>query len=209
MYNGYMTYMIKGKAVGNDPASIERTESYMEFFNRVGGSPENIKVVPNFITQEEIGYLLNNIESRPSITFVSQKDHKGNALTYMTKYDGVLDTYGIVDRCMEEISKSYGIEKEKMVVKQETLSVVKWTEGSYLEMHVDDLGYVTDNHLPVHIYLNDDYEGGEIKFETHNISLKPNVGEFIVFPGNVHYPHEVTKVLSGVRYTLPIWFSIV
>lgn len=209
VYNGYMTYMINGKAVGNDPASIERNESYLEFFNRVGNSPENIKVVPNFIAQEEVDYLLRNIETRPSITFVSQKDHHGNALTHMTKYNGVLDTYRIVQRCIEEISKSYGIEKERLVVKQDTLSVVKWTEGTYLDLHVDDLGYVTDNHLPVHIYLNDEYEGGEIKFETHNLSFKPNVGEFIVFPGNMHYPHEVTKVLSGVRYTLPIWFTIV
>lgn len=209
VYNGYMTYMINGKAVGNDPASIERNESYLEFFNRVGDSPENIKVVPNFITKEEVDYLLRNIEERPSITFVSQKDHEGNALTHMTKYNGVLDTYNIIDRCIEEISKSYGIAKEKIQVKQDTLSVVKWTEGTYLDLHVDDLGYVTDNHLPVHIYLNDAYEGGEIKFATHNLSFKPNVGEFIVFPGNMHYPHEVTKVLSGIRYTLPIWFTIV
>jgi predicted 2-oxoglutarate/Fe(II)-dependent dioxygenase YbiX len=76
-------------------------------------------------------------------------------------------------------------------------------------LHVDDLGYVTDNHLPVLIYLNNDYEGGEIKFELHNLSIKPNPGDFIVFPGNLHYPHEVTEVVSGIRYTLPIWFTIV
>jgi acyl-CoA synthetase (AMP-forming)/AMP-acid ligase II len=204
-----MTYMVNGKAVGNDPASIERNDSYLEFFYRIGDSPENIKVVQNFITKEEIDYLLNNIETRPSITFVSQKDHDGNALTHMTKYNGILDTYRIVERCIEAISDAYGIAKEKIQVKQDTLSVVKWTEGTYLDLHVDDLGYVTDNHLPVHIYLNDNYEGGEIKFATHDLSFKPNVGEFIVFPGNMHYPHEVTKVLSGVRYTLPIWFTIV
>ncbi len=209
VYNGYMTYMVNGRAVGNDPASIERNDSYLEFFHRIGNSPENIKVVPNFITQEEVDYLLNNIETRPSITFVSQKDHDGNALTHMTKYNGILDTYRIVERCIEAISDAYGIAKEKIQVKQDTLSVVKWTEGTYLDLHVDDLGYVTDNHLPVHIYLNDNYEGGEIKFETHNLSFKPHVGEFIVFPGNMHYPHEVTKVISGVRYTLPIWFTIV
>ena len=201
--------MVNGKAVGNDPASIERNDSYLEFFYRIGDSPENIKVVQNFITKEEIDYLLNNIETRPSITFVSQKDHDGNALTHMTKYNGILDTYRIVERCIEAISDAYGIAKEKIQVKQDTLSVVKWTEGTYLDLHVDDLGYVTDNHLPVHIYLNDNYEGGEIKFATHDLSFKPNVGEFIVFPGNMHYPHEVTKVLSGVRYTLPIWFTIV
>ena len=75
-------------------------------------------------------------------------------------------------------------------------------------MHVDDLGYVTDNHLPTLIYLNDDYEGGELGFATHNLIIKPKKGDLIIFPGNMHYAHEVFEVLSGTRYTLPIWFTI-
>jgi hypothetical protein len=204
-----MAYIVNGKSVGNDPESIDRDDSYKEFFNRVGNSSENIKFVPNFLTKEEVEYALFNIEKRPFISFVSQKDHNQNPLTYMHKYNGIPDIYDIVERCKEEISKTYGIEKEKVIVKQDSLSVVRWTEGTYLNLHVDDLGYVTDNHLPVVIYLNNDYEGGEIRFETHGLSFKPNAGDFIVFPGNMHYPHEVTKILSGTRYTLPVWFSII
>lgn len=201
--------MVNGKPVGNDPASIERNESYLEFFYRVGNSAENIKVVPNFLSKEEIEYLMSDIENRPHISFVSQKDNEGNPLTYMHQYNGIKDINKIIERCKEQISNFYGIAKEKVQEKEPHLSVVKWTEGTYLNLHIDDLGYVTDNHLPVLIYLNNDYEGGEIKFETHNISIKPNPGDFVVFPGNLNYPHEVTKVLFGVRYTLPIWFTIV
>lgn len=204
-----MPYIVNGIPVGNDPPSIARNESYMEFFHRVGNSAENIKVIPNFLKKEEIEYLLDDIENRNCTSFVSQKDNEGNAITYMHQYSGVKDINNIIERCREQISKSYGIEKEKIRPKEPHLSVVKWTEGTYLKLHVDDLGYVTDNHLPVLIYLNDAYEGGEISFELHNISIKPNVGDFIVFPGNLHYPHEVKEVLSGIRYTLPIWFTIV
>lgn len=201
--------MVNGKPVGNDPASIERNESYLEFFHRLGNSVENIKTVPNFLSKEELEYLMYDIETRPHISFVSQKDNEGNPLTYMHQYSGIKDINNIIGRCKDQISDFYGIEKEKIQEKEPHLSVVKWTEGTYLNLHVDDLGYVTDNHLPVLIYLNSDYEGGEIRFEAHNLSIKPNVGDFIVFPGNLHYPHEVTKVLSGIRYTLPIWFTIV
>lgn len=204
-----MAYIVNDIPVGNDPQSIERNQSYLEFFHKIGNSSENIKIVPNFLTKEEIEYLMLNIETRPHNSFVSQKDNDGNALTYMHQYNGVNDIHNIIERCKDQICKSYGIEKETIRAKEKHLNVVKWTEGTYLKLHVDDLGYVTDNHLPVLIYLNDDYEGGEIKFETHNLSIKPNVGDFIVFPGNLHYPHEVTKVMSGVRYTLPIWFTIV
>lgn len=209
VYNGCMSYIVNGKPVGNDPASIERNDSYLEFFDRVGNSAENIKIVPNFLTKDEIEYLMVDLDKRPFMSFVSQKDHNGEALTYMHQYHGVNDIHRVIDRCKDQISKAYGIDKEKIKAKEQHLNVVKWTEGTYLNLHVDDLGYVTDNHLPVLIYLNDDYEGGEIRFETHNLSIKPNLGDFIVFPGNLYYPHEVTKVLSGVRYTLPIWFTIV
>lgn len=209
VYNSYMAYIVNGIPVGNDPPSIERNDSYMEFFHRIGNSADNIKVIPNFLTKEEIDYLMSDLETRPSISFVSQKDHEGNPLTYMHQFNGVKDITNIIGKCRDQICELYGIEKERIRAKEPHLSVVKWTEGTYLKLHVDDLGYVTDNHLPVLIYLNNDYEGGEIKFEMHNLSIKPNVGDFIVFPGNLHYPHEVTKVLSGTRYTLPIWFTIV
>lgn len=200
--------MVNGKAVGNDPSTIERTESYVEFFNKVGDSTENIKFIPNFLTKKEIDYIMHDIDKRTFISFVSQKDHNGDALTHMHKYNGIVDIYDIVNRCKETISSIYGIQKEKIKEKQKELSVVKWDAGTYLNLHVDDLGYVTDNHLPVHIYLNDDYEGGEISFPTHGLAVKPKAGDFNVFPGNMHYAHEVTKVLSGTRYTLPIWFTI-
>ena len=113
------------------------------------------------------------------------------------------------ERCKFKDIKAYKIEDIKIVEKEDFLGVVHWETGSYLNVHVDDLGYVTENHLPIIIYLNDNYEGGEIKFETHDLSIKPNTGDLVVFPGNMHYAHEVTKVLSGDRYTLPIWFTVV
>ena len=179
-----MAYVVNGKPVGNDPPSIERNHSYMKFFHEVGNSVENIKIIPNFLTKEEIEYLMSDINTRQHISFVSQKDNDGNALTYIHQYNGLKDIYKIIERCKDQICKSYGIEKEKIRAKEQHLNVVKWVEGTYLDLHVDDLGYVTDNHLPVLIYLNDSYDCGEIKFETHNLSLKPNVVDYIVFPGN-------------------------
>ncbi len=80
--------------------------------------------------------------------------------------------------------------------------------GTELKVHHDQ-GYDMTLLRAVIIYLNDDYEGGEVGFPTHNLLIKPKVGDFNVFPGNMHYAHEVKKVLSGTRYTLPIWFTIV
>lgn len=204
-----MSYIVNNKPVGNHPDSIERTESYHKFLNKLGNSTSNIITIPSFLKEEEVSYLMEGLEDRHSHRFVSQKGPNGEPLTYMRKYDGLNDKYNLIGRVKNEIEKAYNLEDIKIVEKEDFLGVVHWETGSYLNTHVDDLGYVTENHLPIIIYLNDDYEGGEINFETHDICIKPKTGDLVIFPGNMHYAHEVKRIVSGDRYTLPIWFTIV
>jgi hypothetical protein len=201
-----MGYIVNNIPVGQDPGEIERSSRYNEFFEKVGNSPENIKFVNNFISEEEIEYIFTSLSDAREQKWPSQKDNDGNVINWMYSYT-VKDKDNIIDRVKQEVLKAYNFEHIKP--KEDALNVVKWVEGSKLILHVDDLGYVTDNHIATLIYLNDDYEGGEIAFATHDFNLKPKSADLIIFPGNMHYAHEVKEVLSGTRYTLSIWFTIV
>jgi predicted 2-oxoglutarate/Fe(II)-dependent dioxygenase YbiX len=48
------------------------------------------------------------------------------------------------------------------------------------------------------MYLNDDYDGGEISFPGLGFTYRPIAGDILLFKGNI--PHEVFPVKSGVRY---------
>jgi Rps23 Pro-64 3,4-dihydroxylase Tpa1-like proline 4-hydroxylase len=202
-----MPYIVNDIPVGNDPSEINRTPSYVEFFEKIGDSADNIKVIPNFLSEEEIKYLLSHVDERRRMSFVSQKDNDGKPVAWMHNYEGIIDRDNIFERVLAEVKTLYGYTN---ITKKNTdrLNIARWDKGTKLTLHVDDLGYVTDNHLPTLVYLNDDYEGGELNFPTHGVTIKPKVGDLIIFPGNMHYAHEVKEVLSGVRYTLPIWFTI-
>lgn len=71
----------------------------------------------------------------------------------------------------------------------------------------------SDNTMPEHgncnftgvIYLNDDYEGGEIFFPEKYVKLKPKALSAVAFNGD--YYHGVRPVLSGIRYILAIGFT--
>ena len=54
--------------------------------------------------------------------------------------------------------------------------------------------------------LNDDYEGGEFAFFDRGLTYKIEKGSCIMFPSNFMYPHEVTPVTSGTRYSIVTWF---
>lgn len=52
------------------------------------------------------------------------------------------------------------------------------------------------------LYLNDDFEGGELYFPNLDISLKPKARQLVIFPGGHEYVHGVKTVTSGFRYVL-------
>ena len=54
------------------------------------------------------------------------------------------------------------------------------------------------------MYINDDYDGGEIcfKINDHFISHKPSKGDVIVFPSTRPYLHGVRKNYNGERYMI-------
>lgn len=53
------------------------------------------------------------------------------------------------------------------------------------------------------LYLNDDFEGGELEFYNFPIKLKPKAGTLAVIPGGDKYRHRVNKVLGpNSRHTL-------
>lgn len=89
--------------------------------------------------------------------------------------------------------------------------LVKWGSGAMLEAHTDGPNKEKPPIITVGalIYLNDDYEGGELKFPEYDIIIKPKFGDLVIFP--CHYLHEV-GVVSGenkFRYTLPLFYTFV
>ncbi len=58
------------------------------------------------------------------------------------------------------------------------------------------------------IYLNDDYEGGELYFPQHNgFEIKPKKGTMLIFSGTIDNMHGIKEVTSGTRYTHVTFWS--
>jgi hypothetical protein len=54
----------------------------------------------------------------------------------------------------------------------------------------------------ISIYLNDDYDGGVLKFKYKDYSIKPEAGMLINIPLYKEFTHGITKVTNGNRHTL-------
>lgn len=56
--------------------------------------------------------------------------------------------------------------------------------------------------VAANLYLNDDFDGGELYFPTRNLVIKPKARQLILFPGGHEYAHGVKKITRGNRDVL-------
>ena len=88
----------------------------------------------------------------------------------------------------------------------------KYDETTQMKLHCDHIHSMFDGNrkgipaLSLLGCLNDDYEGGELIFwDDTEIELKG--GSLLIFPSNFMYPHEITDVTEGTRYSIVTWFT--
>jgi len=84
----------------------------------------------------------------------------------------------------------------------------KWEPGAYARMHSDNTdehgnsGAFTRSRYAGFLYLNDDFEGGLLRFPNQNLEIEPKAGMLAVFDGGFNNMHEVSLITKGVRYTI-------
>lgn len=97
--------------------------------------------------------------------------------------------------------KRYGIAEELW---HEGYNMLKYRGGEEYKAHYDG-GTSTRRQVSAIIYLNNDYEGGEVEFVNFKIKIKPEPGMMLIFPSNYPYSHIAHPVKSGVKYALVTW----
>jgi hypothetical protein len=81
-------------------------------------------------------------------------------------------------------------------------------DGVQLVSHHDQNTDESIKHAAV-IYINDDYNGGEIFWAKKNFEMKPAPGDLLLFGGDPEWEHGVRFVTEGpMRYVLPGFIKI-
>ena len=79
-----------------------------------------------------------------------------------------------------------------------------WTKELALEFAKD----FHTKHYSEMLYLNDNFEGGDLYFPQHNnFTLRPEPGLLAIFQGNDNNFHGVTTVTNGIRYNISFFFT--
>jgi hypothetical protein len=131
--------------------------------------------------------------------------------------------FNLINQVKDKLEYKYG---QRLVCDPQIWGRI-WSIGDFQTMHSDSEYNNSElsleiNHSDPHwhghmprflsdysslVYLNDDYEGGEIVFPEYDLAIKPKAGEVVTFPTNAMYLHAVNHVKSGTRYNIVLkWF---
>lgn len=85
------------------------------------------------------------------------------------------------------------------------IDITKWPSGCEQRVHIDVNKPGTA--FTAIFYLNDNFAGGNTFFHGKQPKeVQPARDSMVAFSGRA-IPHGVRKVLSGSRYTMPMWFG--
>jgi hypothetical protein len=115
------------------------------------------------------------------------------------------EIYEKLKYCVDDYASYWGIN----VVYYEAFNFVKYEgEGSHFNIHADH-GPVYNCTVSAVVYINDDYEGGDLKFpRMDNLVYKPKVGDIVLCPSNYIYEHASLPIKSGTKYCVVVMTDI-
>lgn len=98
------------------------------------------------------------------------------------------------------------------LTEDEGYAVLRYNGGGYYKAHIDyssqSMGVSPAWRVVTGlIYLNDDYEGGEVEFPRQKVKVKPTRGGIIFFPSIFTHPHSSLPIKKGTKYCIVTWWK--
>jgi hypothetical protein len=178
---------------------------------------EDLVVYEDFLTPEQSQKVIEAIEKQ-----AASEKLLWNPISFYESYSSVLpqdndpelEEVGLEPTIFSDIKK--GIidavasvhNLDPKIIVQIGYHTQKWEPGAYARIHSDNTdehgnsGPFTRSRYAAFLYLNDDFEGGLLRFPDRDVEIQPKVGMLAAFDGGFKNMHEVTMITKGVRYTL-------
>lgn len=181
-------------------------------FEALGQSEENIVIINNFLSEEVLTILDNFIKEKT--------DEMTNDFSYLSKKNfkdenpEVFKIFADLEKKLPNYINGY-LKKFNIQVGEKPLFNMTFASripNTKMEEHFDYMPAEASNgnplaHMTSLIYINDDYDGGELFFPTQNLTYKPELGSLVIFPSN--YLHGVLECFGNSRHSVLACYTFV
>tara|TARA_B100000214_G_scaffold5112_1_gene3815 strand:+ start:8251 stop:9594 length:1344 start_codon:yes stop_codon:yes gene_type:complete len=174
---------------------------------------QDISITPDFITQDQVKFLENfcrNIKEWDRCEGIWD-DRGVSAMTDKVPLTIQLAVHTLFRKIEYKIKEFYNLDE----IYVDTIGFTRWRPGDKQSPHADgeEVDGSAHRNYPWRkfgciLYLNDDYEGGELYLPQYGIQMRPKPGTLAFFPGNAKYLHGVKPVQEGpIRYNIASFWT--
>jgi hypothetical protein len=177
----------------------------------------DIVIYENFLTEEECAKLIQILDKQADNSKITW-----TPISFYESYSSILPKDGdeeiieagldpdifskIKEGIINAVASVHNLDPKTIV--QIGYHTQKWEPGAFARVHSDNTdeegnsGPFERSRYAAFLYLNDDFDGGMLRFPDHDLSIKPKTGLLAAFDGGHSNMHEVTLITKGIRYTL-------
>jgi hypothetical protein len=179
---------------------------------------DNIFYIENFISKKDLVTLNNAIKSDSHIEDYGHLSHT-SLIIEESNITSIWNAY------LSKLDDFFNNETETLIRPYtDFVSLIKYrnfdfssndvpedlaNSGYIMPPHSDDISYDLSEKdfnerksfvsKGIVIFINDDFEGGEVVYVNKDISIKPKAGTLVCHPGTKEYSHAVNKFYNGDR----------
>jgi hypothetical protein len=161
-----------------------------------------IEVIQNVLSESEIQFLMDDLNP------------KQNCSVFVESNDGAEYGYSLrkLDCTKHPVIKQILPKLNLLPDSLCAASIVYYPTNSYNPIHPDNC-YVDETGAFIKtknyektcvIFLNNDFAGGELVYPKQGCIFLPIIGSAVICPAGGDYPHLVSEITSGERFTLVI-----
>jgi hypothetical protein len=184
---------------------------------------DSLICVDNFLTDDELSFIWERINSASQADW--EVEYTSNLKKFCLEKFGRDDVENLVAEGKFEITQNWADKNlnisnseeyrifydrlNSLILKADPelqlsgfATIQRMQPGVDLKSHTDQHTDPSIRYAAI-IYLNDDYNNGELFFEKLDLELRPRPKSLLLFPGNEDYQHGVKTVSDGpIRYVL-------
>ena len=118
-------------------------------------------------------------------------------------------TSSIINDFFSKVIRKYSDKFERFSCQRHSgFRVNRYSVGGFMSEHTDNIHHSHGQEygfpqVSALLFLNDNYEGGELVVAGNEYETK--MGSGIIFPSNFMFPHEVKKITDGERWSIVTW----
>ena len=160
------------------------------------------QIINDFSETQWIKHAFNDPITNKNTTYEDDLE-----VTYQDKYTDYLNNK--IKDCVNDYLKNV-VPIAFQLQEVSTIRFNRYQVNTNMKMHLDHIHTLFDGEkkgvpiLSILGLLNDDFEGGDfLMLDAKKVQLE--AGDIILFPSNFLYPHAVTTVTKGTRYSFVSW----